>query len=152
MKFLNLYNFFVGSALAFAMDILNNYGIVLSSLLLLNSIDWITGTCKARLSKTESSMDGLKGILKKLGYWIIILVAFIIGYDLTIIGIELGFEFDLAIYLGWLTVGMLVINEARSILENLTELGIAVPIILIKGLAVYQNSLEDKFLSDNCSE
>lgn len=152
MKFLNLYNFFVGSALAFAMDILNNYGIVLSSLLLLNSIDWITGTCKARLSKTESSMDGLKGILKKLGYWIIILVAFIIGYDLTIIGIELGFEFDLAIYLGWLTVGMLVINEARSILENLTELGIAVPIILIKGLAVYQNSLEDKFLSDDCSE
>ena len=147
MKFINLYNFFAGTVVVLAADLLSDYGTVLSGFLLLNLIDWITGTLKARFLKKESSVAGLKGILKKLGYWIIILVAFTIGHYMAVMGEALGFVFRFAPYLGWLTLGMLLTNEARSILENLTEMGVTVPEFLIKGLAVCQNSLDDKFPS-----
>ncbi len=72
-----------------------------------------------------------------MGYWIIILVAFLIpemfihlGYDL--LGIDLSF----VALLGWFTLAALLINEIRSILENLVEYGCEVPEFLIKGLAI----------------
>ena len=37
---------------------------------------------------------------------------------------------------GWFTLACLMVNEARSILENLVECGYNVPEILIKGLEV----------------
>jgi len=148
MRVMSAYNLFVGTAVAVWMDLFDQYAAVLASFLVLNLIDWITGTCKARFLKTESSVDGLYGILKKLGYWIIIFVAFIIGQDMAIMGSELGFEFGFCAYLGWLTIGMLVVNEARSILENLVALGVTVPEILIRGLAIWQTSLEGKLPSE----
>lgn len=152
MRVMSAYNLLVGTAVAVFADLFNHYGAVLASFLLFNLIDWITGTCKARFLKKESSVDGLKGILKKLGYWIIIFVAFIIGQDMAIMGTELGFEFEFASYLGWLTLGMLVVNEARSILENLVEMGVPVPEVLSRGLALCQNSLETKMPDEKIEE
>ena len=42
--------------------------------------------------------------------------------------------------IGWFTLAMLLVNEARSILENLVECGYNIPDFLIKGLAVTQKS------------
>ena len=53
-----------------------------------------------------------------------------LGQDL--LGINLSF---LAL-LGWFTLATLLVNEIRSILENLVEYGINVPEFLIKGLAI----------------
>ena len=44
----------------------------------------------------------------------------------------------------WFTLACLIINEARSILENLVELGIKVPVFLTKGLEIYQKIFETK--------
>ena len=57
MRVMSAYNFFVGTAVAVAMELFDQYGAVLGSFLMLNLIDWITGTCKARFLKTESSVD-----------------------------------------------------------------------------------------------
>lgn len=80
---------------------------------------------------------GFRGILKKVGYWIIIAIAFLIpavfihlGKD--VMGIDLGF----LVLLGWFTLASLLVNEIRSILENLVECGYHVPEFLIRGLAV----------------
>lgn len=45
---------------------------------------------------------------------------------------------------GWFTLACLIINESRSIIENLIEIGIEVPVILTKGLDIYYNILEKK--------
>ena len=45
---------------------------------------------------------------------------------------------------GWFTLACLMVNEARSILENLVECGYNVPVVLIKGLAV-----TDKLINNN---
>ena len=42
----------------------------------------------------------------------------------------------MSVLIGWFTLGMFIINEIRSILENLVEIGVDVPIWLIKGLEV----------------
>ena len=51
--------------------------------------------------------------------------------------IDLSFLFMLC----WFTLACLLINEIRSILENLVECGYKVPSILIKGLAVTEKIL-----------
>ena len=143
MRLLDGYNLTVGAVLAMAAEIFHQYGAVLATFLIFNIIDWITGTCKARFSGRESSVCGLKGICKKLGYWGLIFVAFMTGQNLMIMGDEMGVGFAAAEYIGWLTLTMLVVNEARSITENLVQMGVKVPSVLIRGLAIGQKELED---------
>ena len=56
--------------------------------------------------------------------------------------ININIEF--VVLFGWFTLGCLIINEFRSILENLSELGIKLPDFLIKGLEVIQHIIDKK--------
>ena len=145
LNFVDKYNAFVGCIVALAAAILGNYWYLFAGFLLLNILDWITGWYKSHKLGTESSWVGLKGIVKKIGYWIIILVAFMLptmfvnlGNDL--LGVNLGFM----TLFGWFTLACLLVNEVRSILENLAECGYNVPNFLIKGLAVTEKLLQSK--------
>ena len=53
----------------------------------------------------------------------------------TIIGVDLGFTQ----LFGWFTLATFIINEIRSILENLVIMGVEVPAFLTKGLEVASN-------------
>lgn len=55
-----------------------------------------------------------------------------------------GIELDFMTMLGWFTLATLLVNEIRSILENLVESGYEVPTILIKGLAVTEKLIQSK--------
>lgn len=48
--------------------------------LILNIVDYLTGTLKAKIKKVESSNKGLIGIIKKICYWVLIGVSFLISY------------------------------------------------------------------------
>ena len=101
------------------------YGVYLFGIyLLLNVLDWLTGWYKARVKKEASSKAGLNGIIKKVGYWIILLIAFLIPYMFQRLGKDL-LDMDLGYLsaLGWFTLANLLINEIRSILENLIACG-----------------------------
>lgn len=89
----------------------------------------------------ENSNKGIIGIVKKVCYWILIVVAFLISYLLMELGSKLNINLDFIIFFGWFTLACLIINEARSIIENLTEIGIKVPKFLKSGLKVYQEIL-----------
>uniref|UniRef100_UPI00326140AC phage holin family protein n=1 Tax=Clostridium sp. NkU-1 TaxID=1095009 RepID=UPI00326140AC len=92
-----------------------------------------------RLEKnhTESSSIGIIGIAKKIGYWIIVSVSFLIPSLFINLGKDMfGINLSFLELLGWFTLATLLINEIRSILENLVEYGCDVPEFLIKGLAV----------------
>ncbi len=112
--------------------------------LILNIIDFATGNIKARINKTESSVKGIKGIVKKVGYWILILVSFLSAYMLSTLGNRIRINIEFVIYFGWFTLGCLIINEIRSVLENLNEIGIKVPTFLTKGLEVVQKMARAK--------
>lgn len=90
-------------------------------------------------------MVGLKGIIKKTGYWIIVLIAFMIPDLFIKLGRDtLGIDLEFLMLLGWFTLATLIVNEIRSILENLVEMNYNVPEILIDGLAVTEKLLKKK--------
>ncbi len=72
-----------------------------------------------------------------------ILVAFVIAEVFVSLGNDvLGVNLTFLTMIGWFTLAMLLVNEARSILENLVEIGYKVPEILIKGLAITGKMIE----------
>lgn len=95
--------------------------------LILNLFDYITGTIKSRVKKEESSSKGLIGIVKKTCYWILIGISFLISFLLVQIGSKININLDFIMLFGWFTLACLIINETRSIIENLLEIGIKVP-------------------------
>ena len=73
---------------------------------------------------------------------------------LSNLGNLINIDINFVILFGWFTLGCLIINEFRSILENLSELGINLPDFLIKGLEVIQHIIEKKTeeIDDNKNE
>ena len=73
----------------------------------------------------------------------IILVAFLSPTLIIHLGKGLlGINLDFLMLFGWFTLASLLVNEIRSILENLVECGYNVPEFLIKGLAVTEKLIQ----------
>lgn len=134
MKVIDTYNAMVGAAVAVLSYILGEHWFLFVLFLLLNAIDWGTGWMKSRINNVENSKAGLKGVLKKLGYWLMIMVSF--GASAAFVEVVKIINLDLGVttLLGWFVLASLLVNEARSICENLVEMGVNVPTILVKGL------------------
>lgn len=130
------YNAIVGTIIAFLTMFLGEHWFLFAVFLLLNVIDWITGWMKSRINRKENSVKGWKGVLKKLGYWMMIFFSFLISSGLIEIGTVIGIDLGITTILGWFVLASLIVNEARSIVENFVESGYNVPEILISGLEV----------------
>ena len=79
--------------------------------------------------------------MKKLGYWLMIAVAFGASAVFIEIGTTLGINLEITVLLGWFVLASLIVNEIRSILENFVKMGYDVPKILIKGLEVADKAI-----------
>lgn len=130
------YNAIVGAIVAILSYILGEHWILFVAFLLLNVADWLTGWMKSRINKKENSVAGWKGVLKKLGYWLMVAVAFGASAVFIEIGRTIGIDLGVTTLLGWFVLASLLINEIRSIIENFVEAGFNVPKILTKGLEV----------------
>lgn len=136
-KIIDTYNAIVGLIIAVLTTIFGPHWYIFLAFLIFNILDWITGWYKSRKLRTESSSKGLEGVVKKLGYWIMIGVAFLVSFVFVRMGADiLHIDLGFLTMVGWFTLACLMVNEVRSILENLVECGYNVPGILIKGLAV----------------
>ncbi len=137
LKFIDGYNAIVGAAIGVAATILGPHWYLFAIYLLLNVFDWLTGWYRSRKLKEESSKVGLIGIVKKTGYWVIVVIAFMISYAFVRMGNELlHVDLQFLQLIGWFTLACLIVNEIRSIFENLVQCGYEVPEILVKGLAI----------------
>jgi phage-related holin len=74
---------------------------------------------------------------------VIIAIAFLIPSVFMEIGKVINVNLSVTRFLGWMTLAMLLVNEVRSIIENLVCLNIQVPEVLIKGLAITDKILQD---------
>ena len=134
MKVIDTYNAMVGAAVAVLSYVLGEHWFLFVLFLLLNAIDWGTGWMKSRINNVENSKAGLKGVLKKLGYWLMIMVAFGASAAFVEVGKIINLDLGVTTLLGWFVLASLLVNEARSICVNLVEMGVNVPTILVKGL------------------
>lgn len=134
--FVDSYNTIVGAIIAFLTMIFGEHWYLFALFLLLNVIDWLTGWMKSNINHKTNSNKGWTGILKKLGYWLMIIFAFSIAAGLIEIGNTIGIDLGITTILGWFVLASLIVNEARSIVENFVEAGYDVPKILTNGLEI----------------
>ena len=107
---------------------------------------------KSRIAHKENSKAGWKGVLKKLGYWIMIAVAFGASAVFVEIGKTIGVDLGITTLLGWFVLASLLVNEIRSICENFVEAGYNVPQILIRGLEVADKAINKEADTDSGDE
>lgn len=136
MNYMDTYNAIVGGIVAILSFVFGEHWILFAIFLLFNIADWITGWMKSRMAGKENSVKGWQGVLKKLGYWLMILVAFAASAVFIEIGNTLGMDLGITTLLGYFVLASLLVNELRSILENFVEAGYNVPTVLVKGLEV----------------
>ena len=141
MKVLDTYNAAAGAVIAVLSYIFGEHWALFALFLAFNFADWLTGWAKSRMAQKENSAAGWKGVLKKLGYWLMIAVAFGASTVFVEIGASLGINLEITVLLGWFVLASLIVNEIRSILENFVEMGYKVPRILTKGLEVADKAI-----------
>ena len=124
-------------------SLLGSEWVLFAGYLVLNITDYITGTIKSKINKEENSKKGLLGILKKICYWILIVISFLISHLLVKLGIQININLEFIWAFGWFTLTCLIINESRSIIENFIEMGIYVPEFLKKGLEIYDKVINN---------
>lgn len=113
MKYLKILLSMLGTGCVY---IFGGLDVALQCLLVAIALDYITGLCKAYVTKKLNSKVGIKGIIKKVG--LLCLVSLAVTLD-KICG-ETGLIRTMLIY-------YLVANEGLSIIENLGEMDIIVP-------------------------
>lgn len=141
-SFIDKYNVIGGGIVSVLTYILGPRWVLFVAFLALNIGDWLSGWLKARLTNVSSSSAGLTGVVKKLGYWLMILLAFGVSIIFVEIGEVLGVDLQITSLLGWFVLANLTVNEIRSIIENFVEAGYPVPAVLKKGLAVASGVLD----------
>lgn len=144
MKVFDYINIIYGCIAVALTAIFGDFWFLFVAFLVLNMVDYITGVLKARHTNKVNSNAGAKGIIKKVGYWIVIAISFFISATFVQLGQLIGIELGFVVLFGWFTLATFIINEIRSVLENLIELDVDVPEFLIKGLEVAADAIEKK--------
>ena len=118
----------------FSIDfIIGGCDILFKTLLVFIIIDYITGILRAIYTKKLSSKIGAKGIIKKVGYVFIVILAALLDKLLN----STGNIRNIVIY-------MFIANEGISILENWTNMGIKIPKILKDKFNDINKDIDDK--------
>ena len=117
----------LGSLVAFIFLVTGGQDDAMNVLLILMTVDYLSGVIKAFITCTANSKAGIIGILKK----VMIILVIVLAYQLDIL-------FDGKLAIKTLAVGVFISNEGLSILENASICGIPIPEKLKKVLTQYQ--------------
>ena len=150
MDFSKKIDYIIGAIVALMISIFGRFWFLFAFLLFLNVADYLTGIIKARYLRKETSKKATLGFLKKCSMWILVAIGFGLSEVFVNIGNLSGHNLSFMGLLGWFMLAHCIVNEIRSIVENIIEMdkGEWIPTWLIKGLEVAQN-LIDKRANDN---
>lgn len=110
-----------------------------------NVVDYITGLLAAPYrTETVSSYKGIRGIIKKVCMWLLVLIGawvdILINYAVECAGVAITIPFIVATIVAvWL-----VVNEIISILENMIDIGVKMPPFLLPVVRYIKKQVEDK--------
>lgn len=124
------------------------FGVLFIPVMLLvgsNILDYGTGILASpKRGQAVDSAKGSKGIRKKVGMWVLVLIGGMVDvfleYSGNMIGITMVFKFPISSAVAlWLTV-----NEWISILENLKDIGTPLPPFLLPILNSLKSQVENQ--------
>lgn len=96
-------------------------------LLVFMILDYATGMVRAWRARELSSKIGVDGIVKKVGYMVLVVVAMGVDYLVYngLVAVNITVPYNL--WFGLIVTIWLIINEMISILENLSDIGVPIP-------------------------
>lgn len=107
-------------------------------------LDYATGMAAAWVQGQLSSRTGIIGILKKLGYMVVVAVAVIVDMIISSALETAGVSSNYPDIFALLVTFWLSLNELVSILENLSEIGVPIPEFLVKIIKKLKQTTEEK--------
>ncbi len=97
-----------------------------------NIIDYITGLIASKYRQEQiNSYKGMRGIIKKVCMWLLVVVGSMVDVLIKYATQTMGFNIQVPFIVATLVAVWIVINEIISILENLIDIGIALPPFLM---------------------
>ena len=130
---------------AFLSSLLGVLAIPVILMVVCNVIDYITGLMASpNREEKVSSYKSIRGIMKKVAMWLLVIVGALIDqlikYSMDAIGLTMPFTFLIACIVAvWL-----ICNELISILENISDIGVALPGFLEKIVYYIKDQAETK--------
>lgn len=110
-----------------------------------NILDYATGLMASTYrSEDINSYKSIRGIMKKVSMWLLVVVGAIVDqlllYASNTIGLTLPFTFLIACVVAiWI-----ICNELISILENIKDMGVSLPAFLLPLVQHVKSQVEDK--------
>lgn len=131
------------------MGVLNSiFGVLALPIVLLvgcNIIDYVTGILASKFRGQEiSSYKGIRGITKKIGMWLLVIVGAIIDELVKYSVAQLGFVCPFTFMIAAVVAIWIICNELISILENLKDMEVPLPDFLMKLAENIKSQIETK--------
>jgi toxin secretion/phage lysis holin len=106
------------------------------------ALDYITGMVAAAYNRELSSAIGFKGVLKKIGGFLVVAAALLCDEVVSQAAVQLGAEINPGGTLACVVAVWLIVNEIVSILENLARMNVALPPFLLKAAGLLKEHSE----------
>lgn len=121
-----------------------------------NVIDYITGlfAAKYRIDGGISSYRSMRGIMKKVTMWLLVVVGAIMDAILAYAASTFGYKMPVSFLIACIVAIWIICNELISILENMVDIGISIPGFLLpivkqlKTTVEHMGTVEDPDSSD----
>ena len=130
---LNYVKVFVTAAMSLVASMLGVLYIPVLMLVACNVIDYITGIWAAgyRQDGGVSSYRSMRGIIKKVTMWLLVVVGAIIDQLLAYASQTIGYQLPFTFLVACVVAIWIICNELISILENMGDIGIEIPSFLL---------------------
>ena len=110
-----------------------------------NIIDYISGLAAAPYRKEGgiSSYKSIRGITKKIAMWLLVVVGAIVDQLISYTTAKFGWSFPVSFLVACLVAVWIICNELISILENIQDIGVALPMWLLPLIKHIKSQADD---------
>lgn len=114
-------------------------------LVVCNVIDYGTGIAAAKYrDESVNSNKGLRGIIKKVCMWLLIVIGAMVDWLIIYAGQTIGITLPVNFLIACIVAVWLIVNEIISILENMVDIGVSIPPFLMPLVKNIKKQVEDK--------
>lgn len=138
---------------AFLSSLLGVLAIPVILMVMCNVIDYATGLMASPYRKEDiNSYKSIRGIVKKVSMWLLVVVGAIIDQLIIYAGDTVGFAMPFTFLIACIVAIWIICNEIISILENIKDMGVNIPAFLEPIVKNIKTQVEDKVSKNNDSE
>jgi toxin secretion/phage lysis holin len=130
---------------SFLSSILGVLAIPVILMVLSNIIDYITGLFASPYRNEDiNSYKSIRGIIKKVCMWLLVVVGAMVDELIVYAVASFGFTMPFTFMVACVVAIWIVCNEIISILENLKDIGVKLPVFLLPLVKNIKSQVENK--------